>query len=195
MVNSVRGLLHVCCGPCAIYPLEVLRRQGYTVHGYFFNPNIHPYQEYERRRETLAAYAAQEDWPVLYDSEYPVEEYLREVAYREAERCRFCYGLRLRRTARIAKRGRFDFFTTTLLVSPWQKHELIQTIGDAVAAEYGVPFLYYDFRVGFIEGVRRSKALNMYRQQYCGCLYSEKERYAKGGISGRAPVRPQKPES
>lgn len=173
-------LMHVCCGPCALYPLKALLEEGHGVHGYFFNPNIHPYTEYERRRDTLAAYAENEGWTVIYAQEYPVEEYFRMTAYRETERCRFCYILRLKQSAGVAKRGGFEAFTTTLLVSPFQKHELIREAGEAMAAQYGVPFLYRDFRVGFKEGVRRSKEIGMYRQQYCGCVYSEKERYFSG---------------
>ncbi|MEW6181990.1 MAG: epoxyqueuosine reductase QueH [Bacillota bacterium] len=177
-------LMHVCCGPCALYPLKVLLEEGHGVQGYFFNPNIHPYTEYGRRRDTLAAYAERQKWPVVYDQEYPMEEYLRMVAYRETERCRFCYMIRLKRAAGVAKRGGFEAFTTTLLVSPFQKHELIREVAGAVAAEYAVPFLYRDFRVGFEEGVRRSKEIGMYRQQYCGCVYSEKERYFSGRRRG-----------
>ncbi len=172
-------LMHVCCGPCALYPLQVLREEGYEVHGYFFNPNIHPFSEYTRRLHTLKTYAEGEAWPVIYAREYPVEEYFRLVAYRETERCRFCYLLRLERAAEAAKRGGFDAFTTTLLVSPFQKHDMIREVGEAAAGKYGITFLYRDFRAGFKEGVKRSKELGMYRQQYCGCVYSERERYAR----------------
>lgn len=172
-------LLHVCCGPCALYPLKVLRAEGHEVQGYFFNPNIHPYAEYVRRKETLAAYARSEGWPVIFAREYPVEEYFRMVAYREAERCHFCYVLRLRQAAGVAKHGGFKAFTTTLLVSPFQRHDLIREVGESVASEYGLTFAYRDFRAGFKEAVQRSKELGMYRQKYCGCLYSEKERFIR----------------
>lgn len=172
-------LLHVCCGPCALYPLKVLRAGGHEVQGYFFNPNIHPYAEYVRRKETLEAFAKSEGWPVIFAREYPVEEYFRSVAYRESDRCRFCYVLRLRQTARVAKNGGFEAFTTTLLVSPFQKHDLIREVGESAAAEYGLTFAYHDFRAGFAEAVRRSKELGMYRQKYCGCIYSEKERFIR----------------
>lgn len=188
MVGEIlRVLLHVCCAPCAIYPLKALRAEGFDVTGYFFNPNIHPYAEYKRREETVAAYAEAESWPVIFAREYPVEEYFRQVAYREAERCRFCYLLRLRQAAGVAKHGLFNAFTTTLLVSPFQKHDLVKEIGEAVAAEYGVTFLYRDFRAGFKEAVQLSKEQGMYRQQYCGCIYSEKERAMsrKEGVKGR----------
>jgi predicted adenine nucleotide alpha hydrolase (AANH) superfamily ATPase len=105
-----------------------------------------------------------------------LEEFLRQVAFREEDRCRHCYRLRLARTAEAAKEGHFDAFTTTLLYSRFQKHELIRSIGDAVAEMQGIPFLYRDFREGWSEGIRISKTLGMYRQRYCGCIYSEKDR-------------------
>ncbi|ACX52723.1 protein of unknown function DUF208 [Ammonifex degensii KC4] len=181
----MKVLLHICCGPCAIYPVKVLRAENLEVYGFFFNPNIHPYTEYQRRREALAQFAESVDLPVIYADDYPMEEFFRRVAYREALRCRFCYHLRLERTAAVAKHGRFDYFTTTLLVSPFQKHELIKETAEAVAEAYGLPFLYRDFRPGFKEGVELSKELGLYRQQYCGCLYSEKERYWREKKPGR----------
>jgi hypothetical protein len=177
--ESRKLLLHVCCGPCAIYPLARLREQGWAPHGYFFNPNIHPFGEYLRRRDTLADFARLENWPVIFAGEYPLEDYFRGVVYREGERCRFCYALRLRQAARVAKKGRFDAFSTTLLVSPFQQHELVRESGEAAAAEYGVPFYYEDFRAGFRDGVARSRELGMYRQQYCGCVFSERERFER----------------
>ena len=176
----MRLLLHTCCGPCAIHPLAYLRQEGHEVHGYFFNPNIHPYTEYRRRKEAVADFAAASNWPVIFAEEYPIETYFREVAYREKDRCRFCYFLRLRQTARVARRGKFDAFTTTLLVSPFQKHDLVREVGQAVAVEFEIPFYYVDFRPGYKQGVHRSRELGLYRQQYCGCLYSEKERFAPG---------------
>ncbi|WP_066634922.1 epoxyqueuosine reductase QueH [Desulfolucanica intricata] len=170
-------LLHTCCGPCSIHPLDYLRAEGHEVYGYFYNPNIHPYTEFERRQETLAKYAKQMDWKVIFDEDYRLEEFLRAVVHREAQRCRYCYGMRLRQAALVARKGNFDSFSTTLLVSPFQKHELIREIGEAVGQEYGVPFYYADFRPGFKEATVRSKELEMYRQQYCGCIYSEKDRY------------------
>lgn len=182
----MKVLLHTCCGPCSIHPLEVLRGEGHTVYGYYYNPNIHPYSEYRRRRETLEAYAGAQEWKVIFAPDYPLETYFREVVYREGERCRFCYRMRLREAARMARRGKFDAFSTTLLVSPYQKHELILETGEAAGAEYGVPFLYRDFRGGYREAVHRSRALGMYRQQYCGCVFSEKERYYRPKRKGQA---------
>jgi len=173
----MRILLHICCGPCAIYPVRVLRDAGHDPTGYFFNPNIHPYQEYLRREETLRTYARSIDLPVTFSPEYDPQEYLRAVAFREGERCRFCYRLRLEAAAREARQGGYEALTTTLLYSRFQKHDLIAEIGREAAREHGVDFMYQDFRAGWQEGVEQSRALNLYRQPYCGCLYSERERY------------------
>ena len=170
-------LLHVCCGPCSIYPRSNLREAGHEVWGYFFNPNIHPYLEFQQRLDTFREYALQNELPTIINEEYALEDFLRRVVFREEERCRFCYHLRLQKTAQIAKRGKFDAFTTTLLVSPFQKHELIKEIAFSISQEVGLPFYYQDFREGFREGVLESKEKKMYRQQYCGCVFSEKERY------------------
>jgi predicted adenine nucleotide alpha hydrolase (AANH) superfamily ATPase len=193
----VKILLHSCCGPCTIFPLRVLKQEGFEVSGLFYNPNIHPYQEYRRRLETLEAFANQEGFAVQRDEAYPMEAFLRQAAFREEERCGFCYRLRLSKTAEMALRGGFAAFTTTLLYSRHQKHALIRQIGEEVSQRQGIPFLYRDFREGWSEGVRISKAQGMYRQPYCGCLYSEKERYLgpRGGqerpvTRGRPPVSP-----
>lgn len=180
-------LLHTCCGPCSIYPVEYLRGKGLDLCSYFYNPNIHPYQEFARRRETLEEYAQNAGFKVIFDDEFDMEEFLRAVVYREEQRCRFCYAMRLRKAARLAKEGGFDSFTTTMLVSPYQKHDLLRQIGEAAADEYGVPFYYVDFRPGYRPAVARSKEMGMYRQPYCGCIYSEKERYY-------LPVRERKRE-
>lgn len=171
-------LLHICCGPCASYPVPKLREQGYDVMGYFYNPNIHPYTEYIQRKEALQQYAGNVNLKVIYDEKYNPVEYFQNIAYRETNRCMVCYQMRLEQAAHIAKKGRFDFYTTTLLVSKYQKHNLIKEIGEAIGKKYGVPFLYRDFREGFKETGIISRAMGLYRQQYCGCLYSEMERYA-----------------
>jgi len=172
-------LLHNCCGPCTVYPLSRLREQGHQVHGYFYNPNIHPYTEWQKRKLALLQYADDQGLPVIVEDGYDMEYYLREVVHREAVRCRLCYAMRLRKAARVARKGKFDAFTTTLLVSPFQKHDLIKETGLAVAEETGIPFYYEDFRAGYREATEISRALGMYRQQYCGCIFSEKERFAQ----------------
>lgn len=177
-------LLHICCAPCTIYPLKILRQDGHEVRGCFFNPNIHPYLEYKKRRDTLQDYAAKERLQVLWDEIYPMESFMRNVAFHEEDRCSRCYDMRLRYAAETAKAGDYEGFTTTLLYSKHQKHDVIKAIGEKLASEYGVPFLYKDFREGWQEGVDISRSLGLYRQPYCGCLYSEKERYRKNKKDG-----------
>lgn len=169
-------LLHACCGPCSIYPLKVLEKEM-ELTGYFFNPNIHPYTEWRARRDSLGGFAADTGLSVIFDEEYLLEEFIRGVVNQEDKRCVFCYEMRLRRTALMARENSFDAFTTTLLVSPYQKHDLIKEVGETIAGEIGVKFLYRDFRPGYKEATISSKQLGMYRQKYCGCIYSEKERY------------------
>lgn len=172
-------LLHVCCAPCTIYPLKVLRQEGHDLTGYFYNPNIHPYLEYKKRLDTLKEYGTCEVLPIIHDETYPLESFLRRVALDEDNRCRHCYEIRLRHVAEMARDGHYEGFTTTLLYSKYQKHDLIKLTAEKIAVECDVTFLYHDFRDGWSEGVEISRRLGLYRQPYCGCIYSEKERYFK----------------
>ena len=170
-------LLHICCAPCAIMPVQTLRNKDFEVMGFFYRHNIHPYTECLKRQETLRKYAETAGLRVIYQEGYDMEGFIRNVVFREADRCNYCYHDRLRSTALVAKRGKFDFFTSTLLYSKFQKHELIKSMGESVGKSVGVPFYYADFRESWKEGIARSKEMGMYRQQYCGCIYSEKERF------------------
>ncbi len=170
-------LVHICCGPCATYPLKILREAEHEVHGFFYNPNIHPLAEYTLRLESVKTLLELTGVPATVHDEYDIEEYFRRVAHRENNRCAACYYLRLEKTARAAAREGFNAFTTSLLVSPYQKHELIREIGQSVGMEHGVEFYYEDFRPGWPETRRMSREMNLYRQKYCGCIYSEKERF------------------
>jgi len=166
-------------------PYHDLLGGNFDVRGFWFNPNIHPFTEYEERKGSLEAFAQQAGFEVIWKDEYDLEGFLRAVVFRESERCRFCYHLRLSEAARYAKRGRFDYFTTTLLSSSYSKHDLIHEIGEQLASEYGVGFLYRDWRPYWRKELEYSKQYGLYRQQYCGCVYSEKERYSKGGRKRR----------
>ncbi|MBP2652876.1 MAG: queH [Firmicutes bacterium] len=172
-------LLHVCCGPCAAYPVEYLKAKGFDVVGYFYNPNIHPYKEFRRRLETAEEFAAKVGLEFIIDDSYQLEDFLRLALDAPEGRCRECYHLRLRQAARYAKANGYDYFTTTLLVSPYQQHDVIKAIGENIAAQEGIAFLYFDFRLGWHEGVKISKELELYRQPYCGCVFSERDRYQK----------------
>ena len=175
----MKVLLHICCANCAIYPIKSMKEDGHEVMGFFYRHNIHPYTECLRRQEALDAYAEKIDLKVIYQEGYDLEGFIQNVAFRESERCNYCYHDRLRSTALIAKRGKFNSFSSTLLYSKHQNHELIRSIGESIGKAVGVPFLYHDYREGWKEGIECSKQMELYRQHYCGCIYSEKERYFK----------------
>jgi epoxyqueuosine reductase len=170
-------LVHTCCAPCAIYPVEILRDQHFEVTGFFYRNNIHPYTECLKREQTLTDYAEKIHLSVIYQDGYDLEGFLRKIIFHENDRCAICYQDRLTTTALIAKERGFDCFTSTLLYSKYQKHETVKEIGESIGASLSLPFYYRDFREGWKEGIHLSKRLNMYRQPYCGCIYSEKERF------------------
>jgi len=172
-------LLHTCCAPCTIYPLKVLKEQGLDVMGYFYRHNIHPLSECIKRENTLKEFADKEKLKMIWQSSYDMEEFLRKASFRESKRCTICYYDRLKAAVMIAKKGKFDYFSTTLLYSKFQRHEEIKDIGISLGKQYGIPFFYDDFREGWKYGIEESKNMGMYRQQYCGCIFSEKERYIK----------------
>lgn len=172
-------LLHICCANCVIYPFQKMGERGTEVIGYFFNPNIHPYQEYQKRLDSLKKYSDPVGLNVIYRDEYLLEEFLKNVSHRGKERCQYCYNVRLEATAQEAKERRCDGFSTTLLQSTHQNHDLIKETGERIGREVEIPFYYEDFRPGWRKGLEVSKALGLYRQQYCGCIYSEKERFMK----------------
>ena len=173
----MKVLLHICCAPCTIYSLKALRAESLDVVGFFYNHNIHPYQEYRRRLETVQQFAGPLGLEVIYWDEYDVAGFLREIAFRESKRCHICYHMRLDAAARLAKKSRMDGFTSSLLYSKKQNHELICELGEEIGRSRGIPFVYRDFRQGWQEGAQEAKKLNLYRQQYCGCIFSEQERY------------------
>jgi predicted adenine nucleotide alpha hydrolase (AANH) superfamily ATPase len=175
-----RILLHICCGPCAAYPLERLREEEFQVTGFWYNPNIHPSQEHDRRRESAGKIAQATGMSMMDHPAYEMVRFLREVVGQEhtGQRCQICYGLRLGRTAQVAAQEGFDAFATTLLISPHQDQEAICRIGEEVGEAEGVEFYIEDFRLGWARGRRLARQHDLYRQQYCGCIYSEWERYS-----------------
>jgi predicted adenine nucleotide alpha hydrolase (AANH) superfamily ATPase len=172
-----RLLLHICCAPCATYTVDRLRLLAFDVTGYWYNPNVHPFGEHQRRRETLAGYAAQIELPVVWESRYEIVGFVRAIQHQERfrVRCRICYRLRLERTAQIAAQGGYDAFTTTLLISPYQDQGAIRAIGEQAAARYGVGFFFENLRRGWAERGRITRERQLYSQRYCGCVYSEWE--------------------
>jgi predicted adenine nucleotide alpha hydrolase (AANH) superfamily ATPase len=175
----MKALLHICCAPCAIYPLTTPFFQAHDITGFFYNPNIHPYAEYIKRREALVAFADTSSLTVSYESGYQIEDFFRAINGQEDTRCARCYRLRLEKTAQLSHHNGFAAFSSTLLYSKYQNHELIREIGEEIAATWRLTFLYEDFRKGWQAGIEESKRLGLYRQRYCGCLYSERERFYK----------------
>jgi len=174
-------LMHICCAPCLIYPWEQ-SKDKFEMLGFFYNPNIHPYVEYSRRKEVLRQFATDIKLEVIYPSDYEMEEFLRRVVNHEIDRCRYCYELRFNRVIQEAEERGCDFWTTTLLVSPYQKNELIREVAETLSRGHPVRFYYQDWRPGYLEGRNKARTLGLYLQPYCGCIYSEKERFLKKNL-------------
>ena len=172
-------LLHTCCAPCSVYCVESLRGEGIEPVSFWYTPNIHPYQEYKARRDTLKDYAAAIGLPLIVREDYGLRPFVRAVAADIDHRCAYCYAVRMEETARYAAEHGFTHISTTLLVSPYQNHEGIIAAAERFAGEYGVPFLSRDFRPGFREGQAKARELGLYMQKYCGCIFSEEDRYQK----------------
>lgn len=172
-------LLHSCCAPCSVYCIKALRQEGFEPTSLWYNPNIHPFTEYTARRDTLIEYGKTVNIEVKVIEEYGLRNFVKSTIDRLDSRCSFCYEIRLRTAAKYAADNGFKFFTTSLLISPYQNHELIKKIGEEMGKEYGVGFLYRDFRTGFREGQNEARETGLYMQKYCGCIFSEEERYEK----------------
>lgn len=177
-------LLHACCAHCAAYTIEHWQREGYDVSLFWYNPNIHPYLEHQERLKAMRSLAERSGVPLIIDEGYDMISYFRAVVGNESDRCRHCFRLRLSKTAAAARERGFTAFTTTLLISPHQKHDLVQEIGEEQAKLSGVAFLYADLRKRYSDSRHITKPMELYRQQYCGCLFSEWERYAGLGKKG-----------
>lgn len=184
--------LHICCGPCALYPLEILSGEGVSVTGFFYNPNIHPLPEYLKRRAGALQAARHFGVACVIRDEESARVFFRAVHGREEPgregRCGVCQEMRLERTAREAAARGADAFSSTLLYSRHQDHEHIRETGMRLERETGVPFLYRDFRAGWQRGIDLSRALGIYRQSWCGCAYSIEDRYARDFALAREHV-------
>ena len=144
-----------------------MSENNFAVTGFFYNPNVQPQDEYEKRLGTMKEYANQVELQVVYDP--------NDVTT-EAKNCQQCYRIRLTKTALLAKQQGFDCFSTTLLISPYQKHDLLKEMGEKIGDEIGVEFYYNDFRVGFRESQKMARELGLYRQKYCGCQINDKNK-------------------
>lgn len=167
-------LLHMCCGPCSIYPSSVLHSKNINFEGIYFNPNIHPLRENVKRMENLNLVSKNQEFRVNYLLEYNQQSWCKFNNDIE-NRCNYCYNLRLNKIAEYAKENGFDSFTTTLLISPYQNHDLIIKISTNIAKKNNLIFYYEDFRLGFRKSQNDAREMNIYRQKYCGCLPSKFE--------------------
>jgi predicted adenine nucleotide alpha hydrolase (AANH) superfamily ATPase len=173
----LRLLLHICCGPCSIFPFQKLQEEGYEITGFFYNPNIHPEQEFMRRREAISDFVQRQNLKVVYFNYLPEDFFSRiSPALQKPQRCFSCWELRLTKAALYAKGNHFDLFSTTLLISPYQDHERLREIGEKIAQKEGIEFMSRDFRGGFQDSQNTARELGLYRQKYCGCIYSQIER-------------------
>ncbi len=174
-----RVLMHTCCAPCSLSCIDPLRSEGIEPVAFWYNPNVHPWKEYEARRNCLLEYAPTINMEVLVQEDYGLREFVQHVADDIPGRCTYCYEHRLEGAAKFAKENGFTHFTSTLLASTYQNHEKIKAAGERFAQEYGVEFLYMDFRPNFRAGNQRARELGFYMQKYCGCVFSEEDRYSK----------------
>lgn len=173
-------LMHTCCAPCSIYCIETLKNEGIDPVLYWYNPNIHPYTEYKARRDTLKDYTNNIGIKTIFEENYGLKEFCKNVVEYIENRCsNYCYRVRLEQTVKYAKENGYDSFTSTLFVSPYQKHEELKQICEELAEEYNIEFVYRDFRTGFREGQAKARELGLYMQKYCGCIFSEEDRYKK----------------
>lgn len=155
-------LMHTCCAPCSIYCIETLRNEGIEPTLYWYNPNIHPYKEYEARRDTLKEYSKMININAIFEEDYGLKNFCKNVIDDLDNRCsNYCYKVRLEQTAKYAKEHGYDAITTTLFVSPYQKHEAIKKIASEIAKKYDLEFVYRDFRVGFREGQAKARQLRI----------------------------------
>lgn len=194
-------LLHICCAPCSVACIQSLRAEGIEPTGFWTNPNIHPYTEYVARRDALTAYAGMIGLALAMDDQYGLRPFVRAVAAELDDRCTVCYAARMRATARYAAENGYTHFTSTLFISPYQNHALLEAAAQEAAQTYGVALLYRDFRPLFRQGQAEARTLALYLQKYCGCVFSEEERYAKrprkgGGAAAQETDAPgAEPES
>lgn len=168
-------LLHTCCAPCSVSVIDFFKEK-FELFLFFYNPNIHPYKEYEQRLKTFKEYVERIGYKYII-GEYDYKDYFFNVSQDIENRCIFCYQLRLNETAKMAKELKINNFTTTMIYSIYQNHSLIKKIGEILSKEYDLNFVYYDLRNRYFEDKKRIVELDLYRQKYCGCIFSEIERY------------------
>ena len=176
-------LMHACCAPCSVYCVDTLRKEGIEPTMFWYNPNIHPYMEYRNRRTALEEYSKMMNLECVFDDEYGLDEFCKNTIDKLNTRCQdYCYPVRLRKAFEYAKENGYDAVTSTLLYSIYQKHDIIKKQMEELSKEFGIEFLYRDFREGWRYGQDKARELGLYMQKYCGCVFSEEDN-CYGGIS------------
>ena len=175
----MKTLLHICCAPCSVACVDVLRQENIDFDGFWYNPNIQPFTEYNNRRNALIEFAKSERFDLIADDEYNLKQFAKNTAPDYTDRCSFCYDMRLSRAAEYAKNNGYESFTSTLFISPYQNHDLMRDIAEKYAKKFDIEFLYRDFRPYFRDGQNKAREIGLYMQKYCGCVFSEEERYLK----------------
>lgn len=170
-------LVHQCCGPCSFYPFEILLKNQFNITTFFYNPNIHPYTEFLKRLENAKIVNKLFSIKGYFYRFYNINNFLKKISH--SNRCFYCYDMRLKLTAAYAKKNNFEYFTTTLLYSKYQQHNIIKEIAQKYSHIYNIKLYYYDFREGWHKGIEEVRNNNIYIQKYCGCIFSEQERYIK----------------
>ena len=166
----MRVMMHVCCGPCAMWVAKrLIEGGGADLSAMFYNPNIHPVEEFEKRKEGALKFAGYYSIPISVYDDYMQDKW---EGHENPGRCEMCYDMRLGFVARQAKISGYDAFTTSLLISPYQDHDTIKGLGEKYQSQYGIRFLYEDFRLYFREGQGLAREVGLYRQKYCGCIVS-----------------------
>ena len=179
MADKGEILVHTCCGVCFEAVIGALFDEGYGVTAFFYNPNVHPYREFAKRLRAAETAAEAHKVRLLADKEYGLQLYLDRILSAAGGRCEACYAVRLEEAARTAAREGIGAFTTTLLASCHQKHEAVAEAGRTAAAREGIECVYRDWRGRLALGIEQAKRRSLYRQQYCGCIWSEYERFGR----------------
>lgn len=172
-------LLHICCAPCSAACIKVLREENIDIVGYWYNPNIHPFKEYDNRLKALKEYSKMISLNVIYDDFYGLDEFVKNTVNIIDNRCGYCYLSRMERVVKYAHDNGYDAFSSTLFISPYQKHDLLKSICENLSKKYNIQFLYRDFRPYYELGREMFRETGLYMQKYCGCIFSERERYEK----------------
>jgi predicted adenine nucleotide alpha hydrolase (AANH) superfamily ATPase len=189
-MSSQSVLVHACCAHCTAYTIEYWRKEDYAVTAMWYNPNIHPSAEHQNRLEAMKILSGNMRFPLIVVEGYDFGHYFSQVTGQEVERCKGCFMIRLSKTAEMAQKLGIKSFTSSILISPHQKHKLARQTGEEEAGRTHVSFLYADLRKRYSDSRHITKPMELYSQQYCGCIFSKWERYSSSLTAGKHQTLP-----